>query len=87
MSNGDGMRNDDGMSGGDGMSDGDGMSYCCGEGFGLVVYLLLIRRMRAVKARPYGSVKVPKAGESMLLLTMVGFWRAVMFSATPRRPK
>jgi len=52
-----------------------------------VVYFELINRMRALKALPWGTLKVPYCGESTSLLTIAGFWLSVMFSIRPRKPK
>ena len=52
-----------------------------------VIYFELINRMRAVRALPSGTVKVPYCGESTLLLAITGFWLSVMFSITPLKPK
>ena len=49
-------------------------------------YFLPRKRMRAVKARPWNSLKVRKWVESMLLFTTSGFLWPVMFSMTPRSP-
>jgi hypothetical protein len=43
--------------------------------------------MRAVKALPWNSLKVPYCGESITLFTIAGFPLSVAFSITPRNPK
>ncbi len=50
-------------------------------------YFAPISRMRAVSARPSGSLKVSNSGESTSLFTTAGFPLPVTFSITPRSPK
>ena len=50
-------------------------------------YFELISRIRAVRARPGNSLKVPNCGESTTLFTTAGLLRLVAFSKTPRKPK
>jgi|SRR5580692_1034973 hypothetical protein len=57
------------------------------ESFGLTGYFLPMKRTRSVKARPWPPEKAPKLGASILLTTVLGFWRSRMLTASTRTPQ